>query len=54
MQQNVGNAKYLVNFADGKKTHKDGSRFYDIKILTNKKDLASFIRQLKLDGYIAE
>jgi len=49
--QNVGKSKYVVNFHDGEKTHPDGSKFYDIKILRNKKALASFIRQLKRDGY---
>jgi len=51
LMQNVGKSKYVVNFHDGEKTHPDGSKFYDIKILRNKKALASFIRQLKRDGY---
>lgn len=33
--QNVGMAKYVVNYHDGEKKHKDGSPFYDIKILEN-------------------
>lgn len=50
-QHGIGKAKYTVSFHDGKKTHKDGSKFYDIKILKNKKDLDAFIQQLRKDGY---
>ena len=35
----VGKAKYVVNFHDGEKKHKDGSEFYDIQIFKNMKDL---------------
>ena len=51
---NVGKAKYVVNFHDGKKTHKDGSRFYDMSIFKNAKDLESFEKQLKSKGYVKE
>ena len=47
----VGKAKYVVNFHDGVKTHKDGSPFYDIAIFKNKPDLAKFIKQLESEGY---
>ena len=33
----IGTAKYVVNFHDGIKRHNDGSRFYDIRIFSNKK-----------------
>ena len=49
----VGNAKYLVSFHDGIKTHKDGSRFYDIAIFKNKVKLNNFIKELKSQGYVA-
>jgi len=51
---NVGKAKYTINFHDGSSTHKDGSKFYGIKILKNKKDLANFISDLSKKGYKAE
>ncbi len=47
----IGKAKYTVSFHDGKKKHKDGSDFFDIKIFKNKKALNDFIEELKKDGY---
>lgn len=49
--QNVGRAKYLVNFHDGEKTHNDGSPFYDVKIFKNKKVKNEFVKNLTLNGY---
>lgn len=34
---NVGSSKYVVNYHDGLKTHKDGSEFYDIALFDNKR-----------------
>lgn len=51
---NVGKAKHVVNFHDGEKTHKDGSRFYDMSIFKNAKDLESFEKELKSKGYVKE
>lgn len=51
IRQNIGKAKYIVNFHDGVKTHNDGSEFFDIKIFSNKKKLAAFIRDLTRQGY---
>jgi len=48
---NVGCIKYLVNYHDGIKTHKDGSPFYDIATFKNKKKLDSFENELLKDGY---
>lgn len=48
---NVGEAKYLVSFNDGIKTHKDGSLFFDVKIVSNKKELKAFTDKLLADGY---
>jgi len=48
---NVGKSKYVVNFHDGVKTHKDGSAFYDIKLFKNKKDNDNFIKKLISEGY---
>jgi hypothetical protein len=50
-QENIGKAKYVVNFHDGVKQHKDGSPFFDIKIFTNKKKKAPFIKSLEEQGY---
>jgi hypothetical protein len=49
---NVGKAKYTVNFHDGKKKHKDGSDFYDIKIFKDRSKLTAFINELKTQGYV--
>jgi len=43
---NVGKAKYLLNYYTGK-THKDGSKFFDIAIFKNKEKLNEFIDNLK-------
>ena len=53
-KSNVGKAKYVVNFHDGEKTHKDGSPFYDMSIFKNAKDLKNFEKQLKSKGYVKE
>jgi len=51
LMSNIGHAKYVVNYHDGIKTHKDGSAFYGIAIFKNKKKLKEFIDNLKLNGY---
>jgi len=53
-QMNVGKAKYVVNYHDGKKTHGDGSPFYDVAIFSNKKVFADFVKNLKRQGYTEE
>lgn len=52
IQYGVGKAKYIVNYTDGRKKHGDGSRFYDIAIFRNKKEMEAFVRDLKKDGYV--
>jgi hypothetical protein len=47
----VGRVKYLVNYHDGVKTHKDNSPFYDIKAFKNKVALYKFIGELVKMGY---
>jgi hypothetical protein len=47
----IGKAKYVVNFHNGIKKHKDGSSFYDIKIFNNKKDMEKFTNSLLKRGY---
>lgn len=51
LRYNIGKAKYVVNFHDGKKTHKDKSKFFDIRIFSNKKNRDEFIKSLKAQGY---
>lgn len=53
-QMGIGKAKYVVNFHDGKKTHKDGSEFYDIGIFKNKNDFEDFQEKLRGQGYTEE
>jgi hypothetical protein len=50
-QENIGKAKYVVNFHDGIKQHKDCSPFFDIKIFTNKKIKNAFVKTLESQGY---
>ena len=45
--QNVGKAKYVVSFHKDK-FHKDGSKFFDIAIFSNKKNMNLFVKQLKI------
>jgi hypothetical protein len=47
----VGKAKYVVNFHDGVKKHKDGSPFYEIEIFKNKVQFNNFIEKLESEGY---
>ena len=48
---NIGMAKYTINFHDGIQTHKDGSPFFGIAIFHNKRKLQKFTRQLISEGY---
>ena len=48
---NVGNARYVVNFHNGVKKHTDGSDFYDLRIFRNKLKRDEFINALIVDGY---
>ena len=49
--ENVGSAKYLVNFHDGVQKHKDGSAFYDIRTFKSKKMMDEFVMSLHNQGY---
>lgn len=51
LMMNIGHAKYVVNFHDGVKTHKDGSKFYDINIFKNLPSLKAFIKELTEQNY---
>jgi len=50
-QNNIGKAKYTVNFYDGIQKHKDGSDFYGIQIFKNKKKRDEYIKKLNKEGY---
>ncbi len=41
---NIGKAKYVLNYYVGKK-HKDKSKFFDIAIFKNKKELNKFLKK---------
>ena len=51
IQSNIGKAKYVVNYHDGSKKHRDGSNFFDIAIFKNKKKLNELISSLVVKGY---
>ena len=51
IQNNIGKCKYVVNFHDGVKTHRDGSKFFDIEIFKAKKKLDAFTNSLINKGY---
>lgn len=48
---NVGKAKYVINYHDGVKKHKDGSDFYDMEIFKTKPMFDEFQRKLIREGY---
>jgi hypothetical protein len=52
MMDNIGTAKYTVNFHDGIQTHRDGNPFYDIRLFSSKKKRDTFIKELQDNGYI--
>jgi len=49
--RNIGKARYVVNYHDGIKKHKDGSNFFDIAIQSNKLNHNNFIKRLEKEGY---
>lgn len=52
IMQNIGKCRYVVNFHDGVKTHHDGSPFFDVHVVSNKRALQRFVKGLKADGYV--
>lgn len=51
VRSGIGKARHVVNFHDGEKTHADGSKFYDIRILNNQRERDAFITELRRAGY---
>jgi hypothetical protein len=47
VQENIGKARYVVNFSDGTKFNRDGSEFWDVAIFSNKKEMEQFIEELE-------
>jgi hypothetical protein len=54
VKENIGKAKYVVNYNDGVKTHKDGSLFFDIAIFASKRKKDQFVGQLCKQGFIEQ
>jgi hypothetical protein len=52
IQYGIGKSKYIVNYHDGIKTHKDNSLFFDMAIFKSRAKLNIFVNDLKLKGYI--
>ena len=50
-QNNIGKAKYVVNYHDGVETHKDGSPFFGIRIFKNQVDFGKCLLELHDKGY---
>jgi hypothetical protein len=53
-QDGVGSSKYTISYHDGRKKHKDGSDFFDIKIFKNKPELEAFKKDLVSKGFVSE
>ena len=53
-QNGIGKSKYTISYHDGKKKHKDGSDFFDIKIFKNKPELEAFKKDLVSKGFVKE
>ena len=49
---NIGNAKYTINFHDGEMSHRDGSPFFDMRIFKNKQKLNAFEKDLLEKGFV--
>lgn len=47
IQYNIGKVKYVVNWHDGIKTHKDGSKFFDVACFNSKERMNKFVAELK-------
>ena len=50
IMNNIGSTKYIINYHDGIKKHKDGSPFYDILCFKNKTSLKNAVRAFKFHG----
>ena len=48
---NIGRAKYTINYHDGISTHRDGSAFYGIETFKNKKKYNARLKEMIKEGY---
>ena len=48
---NIGKAKYTINFYNGVDTHPDGSAFFHIRTFKSKRPMNKFIKELIEQGY---
>lgn len=48
----IGNARHVVSFHDGVKTHKDDSPFFDVRTFGRKRNAAKFTKDLVAAGYV--
>lgn len=51
VKSGIGKARHVVSFHDGVKTHKDGSPFFDVRVLRNKREVAKFVKDLSSKGF---
>lgn len=51
LMDNVGRAKYVVNYHNGERKWQDGSDFFDIAIFHSKKKRDKFVNELEKQGY---
>lgn len=52
VRDRIGMARHVVNHHDGVKTHPDGSKFFDLTICRNKRNLKKFVADLRRQGYV--
>lgn len=52
IQNNVGKVKYAVSYHNGVEKHLDGSPFFGVRCISNKKALVEFEKQLISEGYV--
>lgn len=50
IQNNIGKVKYAVSWHDGMKTHKDGSKFFDLCCFKSKDKMNKFLSELAKKG----
>jgi hypothetical protein len=49
---NIGRCRLLVSFHDGETFHRDGSPFFDVRIVRGQRALNKFLRLLQSQGYV--
>jgi hypothetical protein len=49
---NIGKVRHAVSYHDGLKTHADGSPFFDLATMRNKRARDAFCKRLRMLGYV--